>query len=332
MTVGLRRKGQMADALAAGAWAVGACGVLHVCSRQLKRGRRSRPQSAMVALSATVDEKGKAESSLDVVFEAKKLFLDGSKTAFAPNVWYESPEITTSTRKRVWQRWRERPTRNIERISDGADSVGCTWTQVDGRRGASFLRFNADGEVTFIREVVEPPGWSKFSGNTMASLTLPMAVVGAYRRGLNFLDQWLTVEDKNRGPLTPKEGLAAPTSRRASAVVAYLWDEAQYDPENAVERIVEEYSDDAVYEDMTCKDEVWAQGKDAIRKYMQETRDNSPDNLTFVLDELSTGTKACVALWHVEFAGQNSPRGVTYYEVDEAGKICYARASYDLNF
>ena len=45
-----------------------------------------------------------------------------------------------------------RPTRDIERVDDGKDSCGCTWTQLDGRRGASFVSFNQEGQVVFVRE------------------------------------------------------------------------------------------------------------------------------------------------------------------------------------
>lgn len=289
-----------------------------------------------MALAAT--KKGKeggdsATPTFDASFEAQRLFLDGKKSVLAPNVWYESPDTTTSTKKRVWQFWQTRPTRTIDRISDGRTSVGCTWTQLDGRRGVSYLRFNDDGKLTYVREIPEPTGFNaKFSGNAMASMKTAMGVVGALRGSLNFLDQYLRVFDPDDGPKQPKLGIAKPKSRSATSVVKYLWEEAQYDEDYPVDRIMAEYSEDAVYEDMTCKDEVWAKGKDAVRTYMEETRANQPESLNFVLDELSDGSRACVATWHVEFAGQNSPRGVTYYEVDAEGKVCYARASYDVNF
>lgn len=69
-------------------------------------------------------------------------------------------------------------------MDDGKDSCGCTWTQLDGRRGASFVSFNQEGQVVFVREahglaervseewqVTEPQGVGrKFKDNTMKSL------------------------------------------------------------------------------------------------------------------------------------------------------------------
>lgn len=281
-------------------------------------------------VAAAVVGQKKAVSSSKVV---QRLFLQGAKASLAPNVWYESPETTTSSQSRVWQHWQVRPTRQIERICEGTTSCGCTWRQLDGRRGASFFRLDGDGKVSFIREIIEPAGWAKFKENNLATLQPAFGVMNTIKNAFNVFDSYLVVEDKNRERPRPRFGLDKPKSRRAGDIVKYLWEEAQYAEDGmAADRLVSEYSENAVYEDLTYVDEVWPRGKEAIFKYESENLKNAPQNLTFVLDEVSDGDMACVALWHTEFAGQKSPRGVSYYELDSEGKISYVRASYDLAF
>merc|ERR1712232_29950 len=123
----------------------------------------------------------------------------------------------------------------------------------------------------------------------------------------------------------PRFGLAQPKTRRAKDVIQYLWEEAQYSGESAVDRIMAEYSENCVYEDMTYKDSVFARGFDAVKKYLEEVYANAPEGLRWVIDEFSDGDRACTVVWHIEFAGQKK-RGVSFYELDQAGKVCYVRA------
>uniref|UniRef100_A0A7S0FU56 SnoaL-like domain-containing protein n=1 Tax=Pyrodinium bahamense TaxID=73915 RepID=A0A7S0FU56_9DINO len=262
----------------------------------------------------------------------QRLFVQGKaskESAFSPNSWYESPDTTTNSQRRVWQYWQVRPTRRIDKICDGKRSCGCTWTQVDGRRGVSFFRFDQDGKVSFVREIPEPDGWRKFKTNNMESLKPLFSIMGTIQNVFSFADQYLSV---NREPLRPRIGLAAPRSRRAPEVVQYLWEEAFCAEDAPIDRVMAEYSEAAVYEDMTYVDEKWAKGKEAVRKYQEETKINAPENLRFVLDEISDGQRSCTVVWHVEYGGQKSPRGVSFYELDEEGKVSYVRSSYDLSF
>merc|ERR1711879_38197 len=112
-------------------------------------------------------------------------------------------------------------------------------------------------------------------------------------------------------------------------VVQFLWEEAQYSGESAVDRIMAEYSQDCVYEDLTYKDEFFAQGFEAVKNYQAETKANAPEGLRWVADEFSDGDRACTVVWHIEFAGQKK-RGLSFYGLDGAGQVCYVRASYDL--
>eukprot|EP00435_Cladocopium_sp_Y103_P057864 s1194_g20.t1 len=98
-----------------------------------------------------------------------------------------------------------------------------------------------------------------------------------------------------------------------------------------IEKIMSQFSEDAVYEDLTREDPSFV-GWEAIKRYQEETKENTPDNMRFVLDEMTDGEKACTVIWHVEFNTRLSPRGVTYYELNDEGKVCYVRAAYDISF
>ncbi|CAJ1428823.1 unnamed protein product, partial [Effrenium voratum] len=105
-----------------------------------------------------------------------------------------------------------------------------------------------------------------------------------------------------------------------------------------VEKIMAQYSEDVVYEDLTREQEAFV-GWEEVRRYVQETKDNTPMNLRFIMDEMTEGEKACTVLWHVEGPGDRgpgtdaqfnsrlSPRGVTYYELNDEGKAEKPRAS-----
>lgn len=251
----------------------------------------------------------------------------------APNAWYEGPDKMTTNQGRVWEYWeRQRPTRRIERICDGKSACGVTWRQLDGRRGASFLRFNTDGQITFIREVGETPGWSKFKDNDPGTMKVAFGALDAVDKAFNFFKDWLTTGDDNDQPLRPRYGMAEPKSRRAEDVARYLWEEAQRSEDNAVGRVVAEYSDDATYEDMTFADEAWPRGREALRKFHKDRMANTPVKFRLIFDEVSDGDRSCAVLWHGEYGNRKSPRGITFYELDAAGKVCYVRACYDPTF
>lgn len=291
----------------------------------------SRRRATQSRAQAVVRQAGSGVKAVNARQLVQKLFLEGgSQKMFGINCWYESPEVFLNGQQKVYQYWKERPTRDIERIDDGVTKCGCTWKQLDGRRGVSFIRFNSEGEVMFIREVPEPPGWSKFKENNLSSLR---PLLGFMQTAANFFNigaELYEVEDKVQPP--PRYGLAFPKTRKASDVATYLWEEAQYSEGDAVDRIVAEFAEDIVYEDLTYVDEKWPQGIEALTKFQEEAKKNQPKNLVFVLDEVSDGVKACTVLWHVEYLSKKSPRGVTYYEFNDAGKVKYARWSYQLDF
>merc|ERR1712007_240868 len=219
-------------------------------------------------------------------------------------------------------------------ICDGKTSCGCTWTQLDGTRGVSYFRFNSDWQVSFAREVPEPARLAKAQVNTIQSLEPMFGLMGGIAKLFSFLPDILVVEDdKDREKRKPSTGIAAPKTRRARDVVTYLWEEAQfYEGQEGVNRTLAEYADNTVFEDLTVLDEAWPQGKEAIKKYQETSQKSAPDSLKFVLDEFSDGDQACALIWHVEVFGQKTPRGISFYELDDEGKVAYVRQSYNVTF
>lgn len=292
-----------------------------------------------MALAADAEEMAPQEEAVKVKLSraqavVKSLFAKGKKGLLAENVWYESPDILTTSKDRVWTYWQLRPTRRIDKICDGKKNCGCTWTQLDGTRGASYFRLNTDGEVTFIREVPEVAAGTKAKENTVESLKPAFGIMGAINSALNIFPEYLRTEDPNAQKTLPRFGLAAPKTRRAEDVVSYLWEEAQFaeDVGTIVDKTVAEYSEDSVYEDLTVVDEAWPRGVEEIRAFQRVTKEGSPERLKFVLDEITDGTMSCTVCWHVEVFGQKSPRGVSFYELDDAGKVKYVRQAYNLTF
>jgi len=69
-------------------------------------------------------------------------------------------------------------------------------------------------------------------------------------------------------------------------------------------------------------------GKTAVRRLFEESCEGIPDDLTFVVDEWSSGTGDAVGCtWHVELEGEAFPnaRGASFYRVNGEGRLAYAR-------
>ena len=86
--------------------------------------------------------------------------------------------------------------------------------------------------------------------------------------------------------------------------------------------------DDAVlYEDLNFPSP-WA-GAAGVRKLFEESCEGIPDDLLFVVDDITEGDELkCGVLWHVEIAGVPFPngRGASFYRIDEESrKLVYAR-------
>jgi len=294
-------------------------------------------QPPLLVAAAVVGEKTKSAKVLEPASRVlQRLFLEGPKVdrkTFSINCWYESPDTTTSQRDKVHDYFQTRPTRNIDRVCDGKQKAGCTWTQLDGRRGASFIRMDQDGKVTFIREIMEPAAAFKFKENNLATMKPVTSLLVGLDGLQSTIEGWLGSKDTaRRESPKPKFGLEKPKTRRASDVVVYLWEEAMYAEDRPVDRVLAEFSDELVYEDLTYVDEVWPRNKEALEMYEKENRENMPKDMRFVLDDVTDGDKAACAMWHTEFGGSRSPRGITFYGVDAKGQVDYGRVVYDLSF
>ncbi len=85
--------------------------------------------------------------------------------------------------------------------------------------------------------------------------------------------------------------------------------------------------DDCIYEDLNFPQPFL--GKDAVRKLFEESCQGVPDDLQFVIDDLTQGEQSTFGvLWHVELDGIPFPngRGVSFYRLSEkTGKLVFAR-------
>ncbi|MBC6423490.1 MAG: nuclear transport factor 2 family protein [Hormoscilla sp. SP5CHS1] len=85
--------------------------------------------------------------------------------------------------------------------------------------------------------------------------------------------------------------------------------------------------DECIYQDLNFPQPF--QGKQAVEQLFTESCHNVPDDLQFVIDEITTGDRLAVGvLWHVELGGIPFPngRGVSFYRLSEVtGKLVFAR-------
>ena len=94
-----------------------------------------------------------------------------------------------------------------------------------------------------------------------------------------------------------------------------------------IEQAIQWVDDDCLYEDMNFSQPF--QGKEAVKTLFQESCDNVPDDLKFIIDEITTEDPLKVGiLWHVELDDIPLPngRGVSFYRISETtGKLIFAR-------
>ncbi|NEO28918.1 MAG: nuclear transport factor 2 family protein [Symploca sp. SIO3C6] len=85
--------------------------------------------------------------------------------------------------------------------------------------------------------------------------------------------------------------------------------------------------DDCIYEDLNFPQPF--RGKEAVKQLFEESCQGLPDDLQFVIDEITVGDPfAAGVLWHVELDGIPFPnaRGVSFYRLSEkTGKLIFAR-------
>ncbi|MEL4898284.1 nuclear transport factor 2 family protein [Crocosphaera sp. Alani8] len=94
-----------------------------------------------------------------------------------------------------------------------------------------------------------------------------------------------------------------------------------------IEQAIKWVDDNCIYEDVNFPKPF--RGKKAVKNLFQESCDNVPDDLKFVVDEITKEDPLKVGvLWHVELDGIPIPngRGVSFYRLSETtGKLIFAR-------
>lgn len=94
-----------------------------------------------------------------------------------------------------------------------------------------------------------------------------------------------------------------------------------------VKTAMEWVDDNCIYQDLNFSKPF--EGKEAVKNLFEESCENVPDDLKFIIDEITTGDPFKVGvLWHVELDNIPFPngRGVSFYRISETtGKLIFAR-------
>ena len=192
----------------------------------------------------------------------------------------------------------------LDRVSDGQRSGGAVWHReaadregVTGLRGTLFVELDDDEKIAYVREGCEPilkPG--------QATEALLKAVANSVER-------------------PPKEAptFAQATPTGAASIVRYLWEEAYPGGAEPTEAL-RLFSERIVYEDFNYPEPFV--GKADVAAFV--TAFDIP-GIEFVPLRVSEGERACAFTWKVVVNGQDGPSGVSFYEVDEAGAVCFIR-------
>merc|ERR1712070_613499 len=190
----------------------------------------------------------------------------------------------------------------IERISDGVSSGGCTWhrnAQDDriGLRGTLYVELDEEGAIRYAQDGSEPifkPGEATEALLKAATANQPKV-------------------EKPPPTYTPR----SPTS--AEGVVRYLWEEAY--PNGAEQTVaLDLFAEDIIYQDFNYPKSFV--GKPAVSDFLSAF--DFP-GIEFVPERISEGSRGCAFTWLVKINGADGPRGISYYEVDNSGKVCFVR-------
>jgi glutaredoxin len=166
-----------------------------------------------------------------------------------------------------------------------------------GLRGTLFAEMNDEGQLSYVCEGCEPivkPG--------QATEALLKAVTQNVER-----------------PPKPARTYTQATPTTASAIAEYLWKDAYpngAEPSEALRL----FSDSIVYEDFNYPEPFT--GKAAVTEFV-----NAFDipGIEFVPQRISEGSRSCAFTWKVVVNGQDGPQGISFYEVDEKGEVCFIR-------
>ena len=115
---------------------------------------------------------------------------------------------------------------------------------------------------------------------------------------------------------------------RCDDVVRHLWQ--NIDLTNS-EKALEFFHEDVVYEDLIYSKPFV--GKEEVKGFLQSSRDNAPEGLQFVLDDVSDGENACGFTWHLELEinGQtrNITKGISFYRLVSEVKFGFLSSARD---
>lgn len=194
----------------------------------------------------------------------------------------------------------------LDRVSDGNRSCGFTWHLEEegiagvGIRGTTFISLNEDGRIVYLREICEP----------------------LFKPGDQTV-QLLKAMSGNNAATFDKTPLQLRTPKGAGDVCRYLWEEIQ--GKASTDEIVTLFAEDVVYEDFNYEEPM--RGKAEVRDFLRTFMDIKA--IKFVPERYTDGELSCCFTWHIEIAGlpDDAPkvRGISFYELDSAGKISYVR-------
>jgi len=190
----------------------------------------------------------------------------------------------------------------IERVSDGGSSGGITWhrnagDERIGLRGTLYVELDEEGRICYAQEGCEP----LFKPGEATEALLKAATANVEK------------PEKPPATFTPK------TPTTAEGIVRYLWEEAY--PNGADQSVaLDLFSEDIVYQDFNYPKPFV--GKAAVTDFL-----NAFDipGLEFVPQRISQGDRGCCFTWLVKINGADGPQGISYYEVDGKGEVCFIR-------
>ena len=191
-----------------------------------------------------------------------------------------------------------------------------TFKEMGGRRGLALLMI-----APFAYAFVPAPIFTSpnLCPQSMAVASFPRNGVQSERRRKTSLRNGELRCCESGMPGSPQQsGLCDAAARR-------YWDGMN---RRDVDFALEQFSDDIFFQDMLFQEPI--RGKAQLREHFERCLSGFPAGLLFVIDEISidAGDGRSGAYWHCETPdGKPFPfsRGLSFYKVDAAGKLCFAR-------
>lgn len=190
---------------------------------------------------------------------------------------------------------------NVDRVSDGANSSGFTWTRESngklGLRGTTYLKLDDNGKIESVKELAEPlvkPG------------DLMLKLLQAATKNVPRPEKNPTFDEEN------------PTN--CSEIIDYIWNRA-YPGDAPVDEALKFYSPGIIYQDFNYPEPIV--GLTDVEKFCRDWGDFP--GIEFKIEDLSEGDLSCCFTWSVRVNGKEGTKGISFYETDGEGKITYIR-------